>query len=156
MFHLIGLAQARRLPSVMKALSAKGIVVRGLFGEASRAIGAFVQVSVLGGTREDFVGACEYLLREEREARRSVERSQLQEKAEQARDFALSSRTISLADALRVLAWIRWGASAGLKDFTKSPRAVDATLTTLEIRSTVVEEDAARERSDALRAALKI
>ncbi len=155
MFHLIGLAQARRLPGVMKALSAKGIVVRGLFGEASRAIGAFVQVSVLGGTREDFVGACEYLLREERQARSSIERSHLQEKAEQARDFALSSRTISLADALRVLAWIRWGSSAGLSGFTKSPRTVDATLTTLEIRSTVVETDAARERSDSLRAALE-
>jgi protein arginine kinase len=154
MFHLIGLAQAKRLPSVMKALSAKGIVVRGLFGEASRAIGAFVQVSVLGGTREDFSGACEYLMREERQARSTIDRAQLQEKAERAKDFALGSRTISLADALRVLAWIRWGSYAELPGFKDSVRTVDATLTTLEIRSTVVESDAARERSDSLRAAL--
>jgi protein arginine kinase len=154
MFHLIGLAQARRLPSVLKALSARGIVVRGLFGEASRAIGAFVQVSVLGGTKEDFAGACEYLIIEERSTRKALDREILHEKAVRARDFALSSRTISLADALRVLAWVRWAASAGLEGFASSARAVDATLTTLEIRSTVVEDDAARERSDSLKLVL--
>jgi protein arginine kinase len=154
MFHLIGLAQARRLPSVLKALSTRGIVVRGLFGEASRAIGAFVQVSVLGGTREDFVGACEYLIKEEREARRSVAREALSDKACRARDFALSSRSITLADALRVLAWVRWASSAGVDGFGFSAREVDAALTTLEIRSTVVEEEAARERSQAVKSIL--
>lgn len=154
MFHLIGLAQARRLPSVLKALSSRKIVVRGLFGEASRAIGAFVQVSVLGGTREDFVGACDYLINEERDARRVVDRDALHEKASRARDFVLSSRTVTLADALRVLAWVRWASSAGVPGFDFSARAVDSALTTLEIRSTVVEEDAARERSDSLKAIL--
>ena len=154
MFHLIGMAQARRLPAVMKALSAQGIAVRGLFGEASRAVGAFVQVSVLGGTREEFVGACEYLMREEREARRSIPLAQVEEKATQARDFAHSSRRLSLADALRILAWVRWASSTGIKGFEKGPRAVDSVLTTLEIRSSVLEDDADRDRADSLRVAL--
>lgn len=153
MFHLIGLANAKRLPSVMKALTAKGIAVRGLFGESSRAIGAFVQVSVLGGTRSEFIGACEYLMREEREARRGIERQTLADRASQARDFAIGSRTITLADALRVLAWIRWAGTALIDGFC-SPRSVDASLTTLEIRGTVLEEVAARDRADSLRAAL--
>ena len=58
MFHLIGLAQAKRLPSVLHALGERGIAARGLFGESSRAVGAFVQVSVIGGSRHDFIGAC--------------------------------------------------------------------------------------------------
>ncbi len=38
MLHLAGLANARRLPTVMRALASAGVVVRGLFGETSRAV----------------------------------------------------------------------------------------------------------------------
>jgi protein arginine kinase len=156
MFHLIGLAHNKRLPAVMKALAARGIVVRGLFGESSRAIGAFAQVSVLESSKEEFTGACEYLLREEREARASVTRETLEEKATQARDFAASSRMVSLADALRILAWVRWAASAKVPTFPASPRAIDAALTTLEIRGTLQEEYAARQRANYLKTALGV
>ncbi|AIE86338.1 Putative ATP:guanido phosphotransferase YacI [Fimbriimonas ginsengisoli Gsoil 348] len=154
MFHLIGLAQSKRLPAVLTALSAMGVSVRGLFGESSRAIGAFVQVSVLELAQTEFAGACEYLLREERESRTLVPRETLTEKSTQARDFAVSSRSLSLADALRVLAWIRWASVSSLPGFPSSPRAADAALTTLDIRGTMGEEHAARQRADALRAAL--
>lgn len=156
MFHLIGLAHARRLPAVIKALLARGIVVRGLFGEASRAIGAFAQVSVLRATHEEFAGACEYLLREEREARAAVGRDELREKALQARDFGAASRGVGLADALRILAWVRWAASAEIEGFAVSPREIDAVLTALEIRGTVPEDQAARERATYLRSILGI
>lgn len=151
MFHLIALAQSKRLPSVLKALSAKGLAVRGLFGESSRAIGAFVQVSVLDLARSEFAGACEYLLREEREARRSIDRDTLTTRASQARDFAISSRSLSLADALRVLAWARWAASAEIAGFPRSPRVADAALTTLDLRGTMGEQHAALQRADVLR-----
>ncbi len=151
MFHLIGLAQGKRLPSVMKALNSRGIAVRGLFGEASRAIGAFVQVSVLGGTRSDFVGACEYLITEERQARGAISRDELEQRANHARDFALGSRNLALADALRVLAWIRWAASAEIPGYSFSPREADSALTTLEIRTTLHEDQAAKQRAELLR-----
>lgn len=154
MFHLIGLAQSKRLPSVLSALSEKGLAVRGLFGESSRAIGAFVQVSILELPQTEFTGACEYLLREEREARSSVGRDVLYDRAAQARDFALASRALSLADALRVLAWVRWASSAGFADFPPSPRVADVALTILEIRATVSEDHAATQRADALRSIL--
>jgi protein arginine kinase len=155
MFHLIGLAQSKRLPAVLTALSAMGVSVRGLFGESSRAIGAFVQVSVLELPYTDFVGACEYLLREERESRGTIPRGTLTERARRARDFGVASRSLSLADALRVLAWVRWASVASLEGFPASPRAADAALTTLDIRGTMGEEHAARQRADALRAALE-
>lgn len=154
MFHLIGLAQSKRLPTVLKALTQKGLAVRGLFGEASRAIGAFVQVSVLELDRSEFAGACDYLIREEREARRAVDRDTLTERANQARDFALSSRSLSLADALRVLAWVRWASSDSIASFPASARAADAALTTLDLRGTMGEQHAAIQRGDALRAIL--
>lgn len=151
MFHLIGLAHQRRLPSVIKALGAKGIAVRGLFGESSRAIGAYVQVSVIGGSQSEFSGACEYLLQEERAARRSVGRDTLRDRAHQAQNFVLGCPTISLADALRVLAWIRWAASDEIEGFNLSPRSVDAALASLEHRIPAPGETAGRQTADALR-----
>ncbi len=151
MFHLIGLAKARRLPAVLKALGAWRIAVRGLFGESSRAVGAFAQVSVLGGTREEFIGACEYLMAEERTARRELGADVLREHVDRAVEFVRSNRSMSLGDAVRSLAWIRWAASAGVDGFEFGSRAVDSVLTLLEIRTTLREAHAAAQRADLLR-----
>ena len=104
--------------------------------------------------RSEFAGACEYLLREERDARRAVDRATLTERATQARDFGVSSRSLSLADALRILAWVRWASSAEVDGFPTSARVADAALTTLDIRGTMGEEHAAMQRADAIRSVL--
>lgn len=155
MYHLIGLAHHRRLPSVIKALSVRGITVRGLFGESSRAIGAFVQVSAVSGSKSEFCGACEYLLNEERSARRAVGRDTLMTRALHALEFAVGCPTISLADALRVLAWVRWASSEKLEGFAISTRDVDATLATLELRVPSAGEETGRLRADSLRLMLQ-
>jgi protein arginine kinase len=155
MFHLIGLAHTRRLPSVIRALAAKGMAVRGLFGEASRAVGAIVQVSAVQGTRAEFIGACEYLIREERLARSGVPHAVLCERAAQAREYAIGSRTISLSDALRVLAWARFAASAGVAGFGTSSRRIDQAITMLEIRQAGREEEASVQRAQFLRSFLE-
>lgn len=154
MFHLIGLAQSRRLPGVLKALASRGLVSRGLFGEASRAVGAFVQMSATTGPLPEFIGACEYLLKEERAARASLGRTVLEEKASQALEFLYACHTLSLADALRILAWSRWATSIGWSKLPISPREVDTLLTTLELRTHIKEEHAAQRRADMLRQAL--
>jgi protein arginine kinase len=156
MFHLIGLAQVRRLAGVITALSARHISVRGLFGESSRAVGAFAQVSVLSGSKQEFHGACEYLIREERRARSEVGWDRLTQRANQAREFALGSRTISLADALRVLAWVRWAATSEVPGFHLKPREIDGALADLEIRGSIKEEVAARRRAESLRTAVGV
>lgn len=154
MLHLIGLAHQRRLPSVIRALAVKGIAVRGLFGESSRAVGAFAQVSVTAGSRSEFLGACDYLIGEERIARRAVGRHSLGEHAQRARKFAIGCPALSLADSLRVLAWARWAASEQIEGFVLTTRDVDATLATLELRSPGADEVSGRQRADAIRMAL--
>jgi protein arginine kinase len=151
MFHLIGLAHAKRLPSVLKALSSRNLVARGLFGESSRAVAAFLQVSITDAAYSGFTGACEYLIREEREARSEVGTALLREKALQALDFVQASRTVSLADALRVLGYCRWGAAVSAPGLERSPRDVDLWLTTLELQSFSDDPQTMRQRADFLR-----
>jgi protein arginine kinase len=155
MFHLIGLAQSKRLPAVLKALASQGIVARGLFGESSRAIGAFVQVSIVSGSLVDFTGAIEYLLTEERGARSNLPRPMLIQRVMQVRDFALSSRTLSLSDALRVFAFARWAAYAEIDGFGFHPREIDDQLTHLELHAAGEEEKAARLRAEYVRGVLE-
>jgi len=154
MFHLIGLAQAKRLPSVLNALGERGIAARGLFGEASRAVGAYVQVSVIGGSRHDFTGACEYLLREERDSRHETGRAMLQDKALRVRDFAADAKSLSLSDALRVLAWIRWASLYGIAGFPATPRVADRLLTLFEPTIVRDPEKIGVERAELIRGVL--
>lgn len=154
MLHLIGLAQTDRLPSIIRAAGARGIIARGLFGEASRAVGAYVQISVTKGSRAEFVGAIDYLIKSEREARKEVSREVLTDRAKTAMNFAIVSPKLSLAHALRVLGWVRWAAGADVPGFDFSARDVDAWLTSLEIRDTNDEDKSARHRADFLRSRL--
>lgn len=147
MLHLIGLAGTERLPKIMAALGEEGIAVRGLFGESSRAVGAFAQVSATGGSAETFAGAVEYLIREERASRAALGAAHLDERAGAARDFAVGSRRLGLGDALRVLGWLRWAAV----ERAGTARDVDAALATLEIRTGLAEDEAGRRRADRIR-----
>lgn len=151
LFHLIGLAQSRRLPEVLRALSAGSLYARGLFGESSRAVGAFFQVSSIDGNHPEFVGACEYLVREERQARREITRDKLHDKTKSAIEFAVASAGISLADALRVLAWVRWASTAGLDICPFSYRDVDLWVSTMEVHGTQDPQTADRHRAVFLR-----
>lgn len=155
LFHLIGLAHARRLAPVVRALTVWGIVVRGLYGESSRAVGAFFQVSTTRGTNPEFVGACEYLLNEERMARRDVSRLSLGDTTKSAVKAVVTAPSIGLADALRVLGWVRWAASAGLPGFEFSPRTVDTWVTTMEVHGTTDTDTADRHRATFLRSRLE-
>lgn len=155
MFHLIGLAHTKRLPAVLQALALRGLTTRGLFGESSRAVGAFFQVSSHLGDLPPFQGACDYLLREERLARSDVSREQILEKASSAAEFAITSMEISLADALRVLAWARWAAATGASGFPTSIRRVDEWMSQLEVRGTMDTKAANRYRATYLRARLE-
>lgn len=155
MFHLIGLAHTKRLPGVLRALHAKGIASRGLFGESSRAIGAFVQVSITDSRRSDFLGAGDYLMREERAARHDVGREELAERAQQAIDFAIASPTITLADSFRVLGWARWAAVAGVHGTHYTPRQVDSWLTVVELQSAPQNDKVGQARASFLRECLE-
>lgn len=142
MLHLIGLATNKRLPEVLRALNVKGITARGLFGESSRAVGAFLQVSIVSSAKAEFVGAIEYLIREERKARLEGQGG-LNDRVAKVLEFAQGARTLTLAETLRLLGWLRWAACAELDIAPKTPREVDYFLTTVDLRA----DDSGQERS---------
>ncbi len=156
MFHLIGLAQNKELPQLLKAMAENGIVVRGLFGESSRAVGAFVQISVTSDSLPEYQGAIAYLAEKERQARAEISHEHLYNKASAAAKFAVTSQRLTLAHALRVLTWVRWAAAEGLPGFPASPRTVDSWLTTLELRGKTSEDDAQRDRAEFFRERLAV
>lgn len=155
MLHLIGLASSSRLQQVLHALNVQGLTARGLFGESSRAVGAFVQVSVSRASRSDFVGALEYLIREERLSRADSATS-LAQKAEQAREFVLTARSLSAGEALRVLGWIRWAACTSQSWAPFSPRAVDHLLASSALVSDAPDDEGAAARAKTLRRLLQV
>ncbi len=151
MFHLVGLAHTKKLNEVLGALTNSGLTARGLFGESSRAVGAFFQVSVTTLDLPRFAGACEYLMREERIARGTVSREELERMVKEAIHFAVVSKEVAQVDALRVLAWVRWGAAVALPQLHIPLREIDALLSTLEVRNDADEGAAARDRASSLR-----
>ena len=155
LFHLIGLAHTKRLKRLINSLGHLDIVCRGLYGETSLAVGAFVQISSTSGSVADYRGACTQVIAEERMARREVRRDELADKARQAADYAISSKEISMRDALLVLGWVRWATYVEIPGFKTSPRAVDLWSSTMEIYGTQDPKVAARQRAEFLRQRLE-
>lgn len=154
MFHLIGLAHVKRLGVVIRALTSQGLVVRGLFGERSRAIGAFVQVSTTRRSLPHFVGACDYLLREEKLARAGVPKPAPHERVRETKELLLGARGASLADAMRILAWVRWQrAEAASAD---GLREIDSLIPELALLESLGEPRAGRARLDLLQRVLGV
>ena len=134
MLHLAGLVTTERIHDVLPALRTGKIVFRGLFGESSRAVGAFAQVSTISGTPDEFRGALNYLVAEEETARRQVPLSTVIERCATARRFLIESPGISMADAVRALGLLRWGVSAGaVTDLSLSQ--IDLALCVVEFRA---------------------
>lgn len=123
MCHLVGLAHTRRLRSVLMALGHHQWVVRGVFGESTRAVGALFQISGVDKLSASFLGACEHLIAAEREARRSVNRNTALTIVMCALESAVASRSLTTSDAIRCLSWARWAVFEGL--VPDSSRAVD-------------------------------
>lgn len=134
MIHLAGLVTTARINDVLPALKSGQMVFRGLFGESSRAVGAFAQVSTIAGTPDEFRGAMNYLISEEARARRDVPRATVAERCAAARRFLTQSQGVSMADAVRALGLLRWGVSSGvITDLDL--RTVDYALCVVEFRA---------------------
>ncbi len=155
LFHLIGLAHTKRLKRLIKTLSHLDLVCRGLFGEASLAIGAFVQISATKGNVADFRGACNQVIAEERLARSEVDQNEISEKAQQAAEYAIRQNEITMRDALLVLGWIRWANERELPGFRTEPRMVDYWSSTMEVHGTQDQKIASRHRAEFLRTRLE-
>jgi protein arginine kinase len=112
--HLPALAGEGRLARWLRAAADAGVTMRGVYGEGSRAVGAFFQLSVVGGREEsagDAAGRLLALVRvlagEEREARAAFGRAWARDKASQCRRFVEEADSATLGESLRVLSWLR-------------------------------------------------
>ncbi len=155
MVHMVGLSHLKRVEPVVKALAARGLVIRGAFGEATRAVGAFSQVSLLNGDESDFRGAAEYLIREEANARFGADRSVVAETVARTTEYCLRTDTIGLGEAMRALGWLRWAAADSIDQATYSVADVDRTLLSLDIRSDAKGPGAGERRSALIRALIE-
>lgn len=123
MMHLAGLAMIGRLSATLRAAIDLGVSVRGLFGEGSKGLGDFYQVSnevTLGAPERELAervrGVAVHLLGEERRAREQLlaeSRALLTRTARQNLSALRSLEVISAGDALALLSPIRLAGGVG-------------------------------------------
>lgn len=151
MMHLAGLVFTKRIHKVLNAIQEQDVVIRGLFGENSRAVGAFFQISTTSTSIAPFIGACEFLIEEEQLARKKLDREKLHIRCQEALHYILTSREVTYVDALRTLAWVRLACAIGDKRYPIPFRDVDLWLTLLRWDTSEDTVRANRKRADFLR-----
>lgn len=156
LFHLIGLATANRMDRITHALRENGMTVRGIFGEASRAIGAFVQMSMTEDDLSAFIGSGEFLIQEERNARQVMDQSVIQKAVDNAFNFVRTHRKLTLADSLRILAWARLAANLSNFKMPLTALQIDGLVAKMDFGQRGAIASLAEERADLLRHALQL
>lgn len=124
MMHLAGLTLTNRVASQLRAAYDLGVSIRGMFGEGSRSVGDLYQVSnevTLGLSEREIVqrvnSVAQYLLNEERDARKELlaaERNRLVENARKSLSVLQYSRSIAPEKAIALMSPVRLAAALGL------------------------------------------
>jgi protein arginine kinase len=132
MLHLPALEMAKQIEKVFRALQKINLVVRGLYGEGSRASGHFYQISnqvtlgksevaILGEIREVVPQIITY----ERQARQTLVRESrqlLQDKVARAFGTLCSATMMTSEETMDLLSSVRLGINLGLLDDLTIPR----------------------------------
>ncbi|MFA9556444.1 protein arginine kinase [Evansella sp. AB-rgal1] len=126
MMHLPALVITRQMNRILPAINQLGLVVRGIYGEGSEALGNLFQISnqmTLGKSEEDIVedlrSVVSQLIQQERAARESLlEHSKLQMEDRVYRSFGILSysRNMESKEATQRLSDVRLGIDMGLID----------------------------------------
>ncbi len=124
MMHLPALAMTQQLNRILPAINQLGLVVRGIYGEGSEALGNLFQLSnqiTLGKSEEDIVedlhGVVLQLIQQERSAREVLlnhSRLQLEDRVHRSFGILSNSRLIESKEATRRLSDVRLGIDLGL------------------------------------------
>jgi len=119
MLHLPGLTFSGQLPLVLRTISKVGIMVRGMFGEGSEALGNLYQVSnqiTLGQKEEDIIEALnrvtEQVISQEKEARQRVAQADemaLRDKVWRGYGVLANARLLTAAEAMEYASLLRLG-----------------------------------------------
>jgi len=131
MLHLPGLALTNNLPKIFGAVSQLGMVVRGIYGEGTEALGNLYQVSnqrSLGRTEDEFVRdldtAVKHIIGEERKVREALlskSKNSIEDKVRRSLGVLKEARLISTNEALALLSNVRLGIDLDLIDKDLKP-----------------------------------
>lgn len=124
MFHIPALAATKQGGKILSSISEMGYAIRGMYGEGSRAMGAFYQISneaTLGMTAEEILEHIHLVARQvierEREEQRLLMKAngiKLEDRVFRSYGTLMNSRTISSKEAQSLLSWVSLGISIGL------------------------------------------
>jgi protein arginine kinase len=131
MLHLPALVLTRQIDKVFRSLQKISLAVRGLYGEGSRAMGDFYQISnqiTLGRSEHELIGqvgdVVPVLIDYERRAREHLveaSRKDLHDKISRAYGVLCNAQTISSEETMDLLSSVRMGVNLGLIDDLEIP-----------------------------------
>ncbi|MFA6002486.1 MAG: protein arginine kinase [Elusimicrobiota bacterium] len=122
--HLPGLGLSGQINKLLESLPRAGLIARGLYGEGTKVMGDFFQISnatALGRTESEIVAAVEHaveeLSRREKEARHKLaagaSRTQLEDTVYRSLGLLSQARLLSFEEACHHLSALRLGLSLG-------------------------------------------
>jgi protein arginine kinase len=131
MMHLPGLVLTQQMNRIVPAINQLGLVVRGIYGEGSEALGNIFQISnqiTLGKSEEDIVedlkSVVSQIISQERSAREALAKTsniQLEDRVFRSYGTLANSRIIETKEAARCLSDLRLGIDMGyIKNMSKS------------------------------------
>lgn len=131
MVHLPGLILTQQMNRIIPAINQLGLVVRGIYGEGSEALGNIFQISnqmTLGKTEEDIVAdltsVVHQIIAQERSAREALIKTsniQLEDRVYRSFGVLANSRIIESKEAAQCLSDVRLGIDTGyIKSVSKS------------------------------------
>jgi protein arginine kinase len=131
MMHLPGLVLTQQLNRILPAINQLGLVVRGIYGEGSEALGNIFQISnqiTLGKSEDDIVedlkSVVSQLISQERSAREALAKTsniQLEDRVFRSYGTLANSRIIETKEAASCLSDVRLGIDMGyIKNISKN------------------------------------
>ncbi|MBT2644478.1 protein arginine kinase [Bacillus sp. ISL-41] len=131
MMHLPGLVLTQQMNRIVPAINQLGLVVRGIYGEGSEALGNIFQISnqiTLGKSEEDIVddlkSVVSQIISQERSAREALAKTsniQLEDRVFRSYGTLANSRIIETKEAARCLSDLRLGIDMGfIQNISKS------------------------------------
>ena len=140
MMHLPGLMLTQQLGRIIPAINQLGLVVRGIYGEGSEALGNIFQISnqiTLGKSEEDICrdlkGVVSQLISQERSSREALRKTsniQLEDRVFRSYGVLTNSRIIETKEAAKCLSDVQLGIDMGfIKNMPKNILSELMTLT---------------------------
>jgi protein arginine kinase len=121
MFHIPALSATKEGKRILTSITNMGYAIRGIYGEGSRATGAFYQISneaTLGQSEEEIIDRMQsvafQILAREREERQSLlerDRTKLEDIVFRAYGTLANARSISSTESMQLLSWVSLGVS---------------------------------------------